>query len=44
MNRQHPRPHAMGNVILITIAVSEIVCHCQNLLDDPRIFKHEHTI
>ena len=33
MNRQHP--HAMGNIILITITVSEILDHCQNLLDDP---------
>ena len=36
MNRQHPRPHAMGNIILNTITVSEIWYHCQNLLDDPR--------
>ena len=27
----------MGSIILITIAVSEICDHCQNLLDDPRI-------
>ena len=37
MNRQHPRPHARGNIMLITITVSEILDHCQNLLDDPRI-------
>ena len=36
MNRQHPWPHAMGNRILISITVSEIGDHCQNLLDDPR--------
>ena len=36
MNRQHPRPHARGNIMLITITVSEILDHCQNLLDDPR--------
>ena len=37
MIRQHPRPHAMDNRILITITVSEILDNCQNLLDDPRI-------
>ena len=36
MSRQHPWPHAMGNIILISIIVSEISGHCQNLLDDPR--------
>ena len=37
MSRQHPWPHAMGIKILISITVSEIWGHCQNLLDDPRI-------
>ena len=36
MNRQHPWPHEMGNRSLISITVSEIRDHCQNLLDDPR--------
>ena len=27
----------MGNIMLITVTVSEILDHCQNLLDDPRI-------
>ena len=36
MSRKHPWSHAMGNIILIFIAVSEIRDHCQNLLDDPR--------
>ena len=36
MSRQHPWPHAMGKKILISITVSEILGHCQNLLDDPR--------
>ena len=31
------RQHVMGNIILISITVSEIWDHCQNLLDDPRI-------
>ena len=35
MSRQHPWPYAMGNRILISIAVTEILDHCQNLLDDP---------
>ena len=37
MNRQNPWPHAIGNIIRITITVSELWDHCQNLLDDPRI-------
>ena len=36
MSRQHPWPHVTGNRILILILVSEILDHCQNLLDDPR--------
>ena len=36
MSMQHPWPHVMGNLILISITVSEIWDHCQNLLDDPR--------
>ena len=36
MNRQNPWPHAMGNIILIAMTVSEIWDHCQNLLDIPR--------
>ena len=36
MSRQHPWPHVMGNIFLISITVSEIWDHCQNLLDDPR--------
>ena len=39
MNRQHPWPHGTGNRILILILVSEILDHCQNLLDDLRIMK-----
>ena len=39
MSRQHPRPQLTGNRILILILVSEISDHCQNLLDDPRMFK-----
>ena len=37
MSRQHPWPYVMCNRILISIKVSEIWDHCQNLLDDPRI-------
>ena len=37
MSRQHPWPHETGNGILILILVSEILDHCQNLLDDPLI-------
>ena len=37
MSRQHPWLHVMGNRILISITVSDIWDHCQNLLDDPRI-------
>ena len=37
MSRQHPWPHETGNGILILILVSEILDHCQKLLDDPRI-------
>ena len=37
MSRQHPWPHVMGDIILISITVSGIWDHCQNLLDDPRI-------
>ena len=37
MNRQNPWSHAMVNINLITMTVSEIWDHCQNLLDDPRI-------
>ena len=37
MSRQHPWQHVTGNRILILIIVSEILDHCQNLLDDPRI-------
>ena len=36
MSRHHPWPHAMGNIILIFSTVSEILDHCQNLLDDAR--------
>ena len=36
MNRQHPWPHAIGNRILISIIISELRDHCQNLLDDQR--------
>ena len=38
MSRQHPWPHVTGNRIPILILVSEILDHCQNLLDDPRKF------
>ena len=37
MSRQHPWPHVTGNRILILILVSEILDHCQNLLDASRI-------
>ena len=37
MSRQHPWPHETGNRIVIFILVSEILDHCQNLLDDPHI-------
>ena len=37
MSRQHPWPHVMGNIILISITVSEIWDHCQDLFDDPRM-------
>ena len=37
MGRQHPWLHVMGNRVLISITVSEIWDHCQNLLSDPRI-------
>ena len=36
MSKQYPWPHVTGNRILILILVSEILDHCQNLLDDPR--------
>ena len=44
MNNQHSRPHVMGNIILITITVSEIWDHCQNLLDVPRIYESSRLI
>ena len=37
MSWQLPWPHAKDNRILISITVSEVLDHCQNLLDDPRI-------